>query len=134
MSSQCGDVWLLCLCVQVLFFAEDEDDPDKTSTTRSVDTSSTNGTSSPDLPVPAASPRHSPRPSDAGDDHEAPGDAASNENVLSNIFTSLSEAGAAGETQHPQQQHHQQPARSVKHVRLMDTVEHVERHDDDDYS
>jgi len=125
-------VWL----VQVLFFAEDEDDAEKSSTTRSIESTSTNGTTTPDTPQPVDSPRRSPRPTDHHHQGASIADA-SKESVLKNIFTSLSEAGAAAGNDETRQPQHHQPAptaaaRTVKHVRLMDMVEHIERHDDDD--
>ena len=106
--------------MQVLFFAEDEDDnPDKVSTTRSE--SSTNGTNTPEL-------RQQPEDEDGPSSPLLGGEAdSSKENVLRNIFTSLScrrETSLSGEPQ---------PQRApMKHVRLLDRVEPVQR--DDQYS
>jgi len=108
--------------MQVLFFAEDDDDnPDKVSTTRSIE-SSTNGTNTPEPPR------------QSGDEEDGPsspllgGDAdSSKENVLKNIFTSLSCRRDTSLTGEPEPQH-----ATMKHVRLLDRVEPVKR--DDQYS
>ena len=111
---------------QVLFFAEEDDDNvDKLSTTRSE--CSTNGTNSPQSSQPDDSVCSPLLGHDGGARSPLIGDAeatASNENVLKNIFTSLTcraETSTSDESdQHP----------TMKHVRLMDRVEPVQRQDD----
>jgi len=103
----------------VLFFSQDDDNSERLSSTRSD--SSTNGTNSPE-------PRQDEHASSAllGDDDAF----ASNESVLKNIFTSLS---CRNETAMPDSSNEQQQT-TVKHVRLMDRVEVVERRKEDEYS
>jgi len=97
----------------VLFFSqEDDDNSEKVSTTRSD--SSTNGSNTPE-----------PRLDDGIFLLDEDVENASNENVLKNIFTSLS---CRNETSTPDSGERQQP--TVKHVRLMDRVEPVEREAD----
>ena len=98
----------------VLFFSQGDDDSqlEKVSTPRSG--SSTEGTNSPEaLQDDAAT---SPLLDTAN---------VSNENVLKNIFSSLS---SRGETPTSDRSERRQP--TVKHVRLMDRVEPVEREND----
>ena len=100
----------------MLFFTqEDFDNRDKVSTPRSE--SSTSGSNTPE-------PRHDGRGSSPLLGQDA---GASNENVLKNIFTSLSCRGETSMSGRTEQQ------LTVKHVRLMNMVEPVQR-DDDDYS
>lgn len=101
----------------VLFFApEDDDCQDKVSTARSE--CSTNGSDTPDLRLDDSA--FSPLLSE-----DEVGDAS--DNVLKNIFTSLS---CRSDTATPKTSERQQ---TVKHVRLMDRVEPVER-EEEDYS
>lgn len=103
----------------VVFFSQDDDkNSERVSATRSD--SSTNGTNSPDV-----------RQDERGGSSPLLGDDdafASNDSVLKNIFSSLS---CRNETSTSDSSHEQT---TVKHVRLMDRVEVVERCEEDEYS